>query len=43
VTKQAIANGLMPFFWDTGGLINRNTYTVADQQALDGLMQGAIK
>jgi len=43
VTKQAIANGLMPFFWDTGGLINRNTYTVADEQALDGLMQGAIK
>jgi len=41
VTKQAIANGLMPFFWDTGGLINRNTYTVADQQALDGLIQGA--
>jgi len=43
VTKQAIANGLMPFFWDTGGLINRNTYTVADQQALDGLIQGATK
>jgi len=41
VTKQAIANGLMPFFWDTGGLIDRNNYTVADQQALDALMQGA--
>ena len=41
VTKQAIANGFLPFFWDTGGLINRNTYTVADQQALDGLIQGA--
>ena len=41
VTKQAIANGLMPFFWDTGGLINRNNYSVADQQALDALMQGA--
>lgn len=41
VTKQAIANGLMPFFWDTGGLINRNNYTVSDQQALDGLIQGA--
>ncbi|MDD4968921.1 MAG: cellulase family glycosylhydrolase [Paludibacter sp.] len=43
VTKQAIANGLLPFFWDTGGLINRNTYAVADQQALDGLMQGAAE
>jgi len=41
VTKQAIANGFLPFFWDTGGLINRNNYTVSDQQALDGLIQGA--
>lgn len=41
VTKQAIANGLLPFFWDTGSLINRNNYTVSDQQALDGLIQGA--
>lgn len=41
VTKQAVANGFLPFFWDTGGLINRNNYTVADQQALDGLIQGA--
>jgi endoglucanase len=43
VTKQAIANGFLPFFWDTGGLINRNTYAVSDQQALDGLIQGATK
>jgi len=41
VTKQAIANGFLPFFWDTGGLINRNNFTVADQPALDGLIQGA--
>jgi len=41
VNKQAIADGFLPFFWDTGGLINRNTYTVSDQQALDGLIQGA--
>ena len=39
VTKQAIANGLMPFFWDTGGLINRYNCKVDDQQALDGLIQ----
>jgi endoglucanase len=43
VTKQAIANGFLPFFWDTGGLINRNNYTVSDQQALDGLIQGATE
>jgi endoglucanase len=41
VTKQAIANGFLPFFWDTGGLINRTNYSVTDQQALDGLIQGA--
>lgn len=41
ITKQAIANGLLPFFWDTGGLIDRSKNTVADQQALDGLIQGA--
>jgi endoglucanase len=41
VSKQAIANGCLPFFWDTGGLINRNNYSVSDQQALDGLIQGA--
>lgn len=41
VTKQANAYGLLPFFWDTGGLFNRGTNTVADQQSLDALIQGA--
>jgi len=41
VTKQAIAHGLMPFFWDTGGLFDRSKYTVLDQQTLDALKQGA--
>jgi len=41
VTKQAIANGILPFVWDTGGLIDRSNYTVKDQQALDALIQGA--
>lgn len=41
VTMRAKANGLLPFFWDTGGLINRNSYTVLDQQALDALLEGA--
>ena len=41
ITKRAIANGCLPFFWDTGGLINRNNYSVSDQLALDGLIQGA--
>jgi hypothetical protein len=48
VTRQANANGLMPFYWDSGsldnlgfGIFDRATNTVFDQQALDGLMQGA--
>ena len=41
VTKQAITNGLLPFFWDTGGAINRTNYTISDQQTIDALIQGA--
>jgi endoglucanase len=41
VTQQAIANGVEPFWWDTGGLINRSNYTVTDQRTLDALLQGA--
>lgn len=41
IVKQATANGLLPFYWDVGDLLNRNTNTVSDQQALDALIQGA--
>ncbi|MEO6719329.1 MAG: glycoside hydrolase family 5 protein [Ferruginibacter sp.] len=48
VTKQAKANGLLPFYWDEGslgnngfGIFNRQSNTVGDQQALDSLIQGA--
>jgi len=41
ITKQAIANGILPFLWDTGGIIDRSNYTVKDQQSLDALIQGA--
>lgn len=50
VTKQAKANGILPFYWDNGGtgnngsgIFNRNTNTVSDQQALDALVQGATE
>jgi aryl-phospho-beta-D-glucosidase BglC (GH1 family) len=43
VTKQSNTNGLLPFFWDTGGLFNRLTNTVLDQQSLDALIQSATK
>jgi endoglucanase len=48
VTKQAKANGLLPFYWDEGsmgdkgsGIFNRSNNTVFDQTALDALVQGA--
>jgi len=48
VTQKAIANGILPFYWDNGGLGNfangifdRNNLTVFDQQTLDALMEGA--
>jgi endoglucanase len=48
ITKQAKANGLLPFYWDEGsilnhgfGIINRQNNTVGDQQALDSLILGA--
>lgn len=48
VTEQANAYGLLPFYWDTGGLDNfssgifdRNSNSVFDQQTLDALNQGA--
>jgi len=42
ITKQASANGLLPFYWDNGsGIFNRQNNTVSDQQLLDALVQGA--
>jgi aryl-phospho-beta-D-glucosidase BglC (GH1 family) len=50
VTKQAKANGILPFYWDNGGnddnstgIFNRKSNTVFDQQSLDALVQGAAK
>lgn len=44
VTKAALANGLLPFYWDTGaldnfgsGIFDRKTNQVFDQPALDAL------
>jgi endoglucanase len=48
VTQQAIAHGLMPFYWDNGylshhqfGIFDRVNNTVGDQQVLDALVEGA--
>ncbi|MFD0990070.1 cellulase family glycosylhydrolase [Mariniflexile jejuense] len=47
VVKESKANGLLPFYWDAGGLgnngsgiFNRNTNTVFDTQALTALLEG---
>ncbi|WP_222422648.1 glycoside hydrolase family 5 protein [Rheinheimera sediminis] len=41
VTKSAIAHGLVPFYWDTGSLLDRRQNKVLDQQALNALMSGS--
>jgi aryl-phospho-beta-D-glucosidase BglC (GH1 family) len=40
VIHQALANGILPFLWDTGSIIDRSTYAVNDQQQLTALVQG---
>jgi endoglucanase len=47
VTQMAIANGLIPFYWDNGAgnfaIFDRKTNTVSDKQVLDAIMEGAKK
>ncbi|EHQ25984.1 cellulase family glycosylhydrolase [Mucilaginibacter paludis] len=40
LVHQAGANGILPFLWDTGSIIDRSTYAVKDQQQLAALVQG---
>ena len=40
VTKTAIANGVKPIWWDTGGLLDRSKLTVNDQRSLDAIISG---
>jgi endoglucanase len=41
VTREAIANGLKPFFWDTGGALDRRNNAVLDQRTIDAILAGA--
>jgi endoglucanase len=43
ITKEALANGMIPFFWDTGGVLDRKNATVRDERTLKALKQGAGK
>jgi len=40
VTKQALSRGIKPFFWDTGGALDRQKNTVLDQRTIDAIMAG---
>jgi aryl-phospho-beta-D-glucosidase BglC (GH1 family) len=39
-TKEALARGIKPFWWDTGGALDRSNNTVKDQRTIDALIAG---
>jgi endoglucanase len=39
-TKEAVARGIKPFWWDTGGALDRQNNTVKDQRTIDALIDG---
>jgi endoglucanase len=50
ITKAAIANGFLPFYWDEGsignngfGILDRKNNTVFDKEILEALIEGAAK
>ncbi|WAC46845.1 glycoside hydrolase family 5 protein [Asticcacaulis sp. SL142] len=43
VTQMALENGVVPFLWDTGDLIDRRTQALRDPQGLNALLIGAGK
>jgi len=40
ITKQAKANGMLPFFWDTGGALDRQDFSVKDQRTINAIVAG---
>ncbi len=40
-TREAKNHGLVPFYWETGGVVNRATGAVKDSYAMDGIQKGA--
>lgn len=43
VTREAIAHGLKPFWWDTGGAIDRLHFNLKDKRTIDALTKGSKK
>lgn len=40
VTKQAKTQGIIPFWWDTGGVLDRQNNTIKDQRTIDAIIAG---
>ena len=40
MTKQSLAVGIKPFYWETGGVFDRVNNTVLDQRSLDAIIAG---
>lgn len=43
VTMEAKKRGIVPFWWDTGGALDRTNLTVKDKRTIDALNAGANK
>ncbi len=41
VTHQALAHGIKPFYWDTGGALDRRNNTIKDQRTIDAIIAGS--
>ncbi len=41
VTREAKNHGLVPFYWETGKVVNRNTGEIKDHYAIAGILKGA--
>lgn len=43
VTRQALANGVLPFLWDVGGVIDRRSLAINDPASLKAMLEAAGK
>lgn len=41
ITREAKNHGIVPFYWETNGDINRSTGEAKEKYAIDGIMKGA--
>lgn len=41
ITKKSIDTGVVPFFWDIGGAIDRSNNKILDQRTIDAIKAGA--